>query len=68
MTASAMRKDELLHAEQRRVRACLKCESTFESLWFGERICRRCKGGSTWRSGSAVDLPGARSRTGQVRR
>lgn len=32
-------------------RQCLRCKATFESEWSGERICRRCKGSVSWRTG-----------------
>lgn len=67
MTAAALRKDEDVHAEQRKRRACLKCNDTFESAWFGERVCRRCKGSSTWQSGASMDMTNSRSRTGSRR-
>ena len=35
------------------MRKCLKCSSAFHSEWSGERICRKCKGSSHWRSGLA---------------
>lgn len=31
-------------------RACLRCNATFWSEGFGERICSRCKGSAVWRS------------------
>ena len=34
-----------------RARLCLRCGTSFESEWSGERICRRCKSTTTWRSG-----------------
>lgn len=34
-----------------RERRCLRCQTHFESEWSGERICRRCKGTSSWRNG-----------------
>lgn len=34
-----------------KVRRCLMCERSFESGWVGERICRKCKSTSTWKSG-----------------
>ena len=37
---------------QRRQRVCLSCHGFFDSSWVGERICPRCKGSSTWRSGA----------------
>jgi hypothetical protein len=33
-------------------RGCLVCRETFLSAWSGERICRRCKSSSGWRSGA----------------
>jgi len=32
-------------------RRCLRCREPFASQWAGERICARCKGSSTWKSG-----------------
>ena len=31
-------------------RACLRCRAPFPSEGFGERICKRCKGQTTWKS------------------
>lgn len=31
-------------------RSCLRCKATFQSEGFGQRICTRCKGTSSWRS------------------
>lgn len=31
-------------------RKCLMCSTAFDSDWSGERICRKCKSSSTWRS------------------
>ena len=39
-----------------KARPCLKCQSTFESQWSGERICPRCKGSSTWREGISAEF------------
>jgi uncharacterized paraquat-inducible protein A len=36
---------------QRRARACLTCQSRFESEWYGERICKRCKSRAGMRQG-----------------
>lgn len=36
---------------QQKTRRCLLCGKPFESAWFGERICRRCKSSSSWRTG-----------------
>lgn len=35
-------------------RKCLRCNATFWSAGFGERICQRCKGLKMWRSAAAV--------------
>jgi|GEM_PF-1066710 len=45
-----------------RERPCLRCETTFMSEGFGERICRRCKGLNAWRSAVAVSPGAARRR------
>ena len=37
-----------------KLRACLRCESTFESEWSGQRICPSCKGSAAWRSGAPL--------------
>ncbi|HEY8246997.1 MAG TPA: hypothetical protein VIG38_06920 [Hyphomicrobium sp.] len=37
------------HAEHK-VRKCLICRDPFPSAWAGERVCRKCKSTSTWRS------------------
>ena len=34
-----------------KIRTCLMCETKFESEWSGERVCRKCKSTSKWRSG-----------------
>ena len=65
MTASALRKEEDVHVEQRRLRTCLKCTDKFESAWFGERICRRCKGSSTWQTGGSMDTISSRTSSGR---
>jgi hypothetical protein len=39
----------------RKSRLCLKCSTTFQSEWAGERICPRCKGKQGWRSGGFGD-------------
>ncbi|MEM7224665.1 MAG: hypothetical protein AAF495_16925 [Pseudomonadota bacterium] len=35
-----------------KVRLCLMCRDSFKSTWSGDRVCRKCKATSTWRSGS----------------
>jgi hypothetical protein len=37
---------------EEKTRKCLVCRSPFPSAWAGERICRRCKSTSAWRSGA----------------
>jgi hypothetical protein len=34
-----------------KTRDCLLCRKPFLSTWAGERVCRRCKSTSAWRSG-----------------
>jgi hypothetical protein len=42
---------EGLHrAGEEKTRKCLICKTPFPSAWAGERVCRRCKATSTWRS------------------
>lgn len=65
MTANALRKEEDARPEQRRVRTCLKCTDKFESAWVGERICRRCKGSSTWQTGGSMDSISSRASSGR---
>jgi hypothetical protein len=36
-----------------KTKPCLICKSPFLSEWAGERICRRCKSTTAWRSGVA---------------
>jgi len=43
-----------LHRGEPQVRQCLRCQTDFHSQWAGERVCLRCKGSSTWRSGIPV--------------
>lgn len=50
--------DDLFHKEadsnlESKDRRCLMCGETFESEWAGERICRRCKATTAWRSGTS---------------
>jgi len=33
-----------------KARKCLMCRSEFTSEWSGERVCRKCKSSSVWRS------------------
>jgi len=45
------RDQEARHGEEK-IRNCLICKTPFPSAWAGERICRRCKSTSAWRSGA----------------
>ncbi len=35
---------------RRQGRRCLMCDDTFGSEWVGNRVCKRCKKSSAWRS------------------
>jgi hypothetical protein len=43
--------EEPSRTSEAKIRKCLICRAPFPSAWSGERICRRCKSSSTWRSG-----------------
>ncbi len=45
-------------------RVCLRCEATFWSEGFGERICSRCKGSVAWRTAAPGGNGQGRRRTG----
>jgi len=38
-------------APQVKERRCLVCQDKFLSAWSGERVCKRCRQTSHWRSG-----------------
>jgi len=44
-------------------RACLLCRTRFPSEGFGERICKRCKGQSAWKSAIPSGDGGSRRRS-----
>lgn len=44
-------------------RCCLRCRSAFWSEGFGERICKRCKGQSSWKSAIPSGEGATRRRT-----
>ncbi len=52
-TANEMPMDEP-RTDVPKTRRCLRCETTFQSQWAGERICSRCKSSNTWRNGSPL--------------
>jgi protein-arginine kinase activator protein McsA len=54
--------DDQLNRDDPKVRLCLRCQTTFKSQWAGERICARCKGSTTWRSGIPVRAASAGNR------
>lgn len=35
---------------EQKTRKCLICRDPFPSAWAGERVCRKCKSTSAWRS------------------
>ncbi len=37
--------------DETKTRHCLICKDSFLSEWAGERICRKCKSSSAWRTG-----------------
>ena len=41
----------LEHRYDERERTCLMCGESFPSAWAGERICKKCKSQTRWRSG-----------------
>ena len=49
-SAAPEEQDDLHRAGEEKTRKCLICKTPFQSAWAGERVCRRCKATSTWRS------------------
>jgi len=45
--------EEVIVPEEVKQRRCLNCTDQFPSVWAGERVCKRCKQTSSWRSGVA---------------
>lgn len=45
------------------LRACMSCRAVFDSSGFGERICKRCKGQSAWKSALPGGDGGSRRRS-----
>ena len=41
---------EARRSAEHKMRKCLLCRESFPSSWAGERVCRKCKSTSTWRS------------------
>jgi len=50
MAAAPDEHEDVHHPGEEKVRKCLICKTPFQSAWAGERVCRRCKSTSTWRS------------------
>lgn len=42
---------EPLKSDDERMRRCLVCGTDFLSSWAGNRVCKRCRATSTWKSG-----------------
>ena len=51
MKQTSFKKPEAIPAQESVIRRCLKCQDRFESTWYGERICKRCKSTAAWREG-----------------
>lgn len=49
-SAASEEYEELNRPGEEKTRKCLICKTPFQSAWAGERVCRRCKATSTWRS------------------
>ena len=41
---------EARRSAEPKTRKCLLCRDSFPSAWAGERVCKKCKSTSTWRS------------------
>ncbi len=46
-------------------RRCLRCQSEFDSVWAGDRICGKCKQTAAWRSGQPVQPLSNRNKGGR---
>ena len=46
-----------------KTRQCLRCSTSFQSSWSGERVCTRCKSSNAWRNGGPMRVfPSGRNR------
>lgn len=45
-------------------RVCLRCETSFWSEGFGQRICSKCKGSAEWRAAVPEGVSQGRRRPG----
>jgi hypothetical protein len=43
-------------------RRCLRCQTEFDSVWAGDRICTKCKQTAAWRSGQPAQTTTGRSK------
>ena len=39
-------------ATSKKTRRCLSCGNPFESEWVGNRVCKKCKDTTAWKSGN----------------
>ncbi len=47
-----------------KLRNCLRCDASFWSEGFGQRICARCKSSTVWRAAMPEGVSKSRSRSG----
>lgn len=47
-----------------KLRFCLRCDASFWSEAFGQRICAKCKGTTAWRAAVPEGVSKGRSRSG----
>ena len=47
-----------------KMRCCLRCDASFRSEGFGQRICARCKSSTVWRAAVPEGVSKGRSRSG----
>ncbi len=52
------------HGDVPKARSCLRCEASFWSEGFGQRICNHCKGSSVWRTEMPEGIGQGRRRSG----
>lgn len=63
MTSMTSDNNEKLDERHRKPRACLGCDTVFDSAWAGERICPRCRGSSAWRNGGSLETRSSRPKS-----
>ncbi|MGY8992182.1 MAG: hypothetical protein ACKVHL_11425 [Rhodospirillales bacterium] len=54
--AGKHKKPTPIQKNDKKVRNCLMCQDSFMSEWSGERVCRKCKSKSEWRSSSTMAI------------